>query len=432
MKYKLKCINHYMYDEDKFVKMLEEMALKGWVLESLSSFLLVFKKTKPIQLIYQIDYRENIDNEYQEFMKDFGYTILGHYYQIVILRSDNLNIEPIYSDEESKYLAMKSVTPLWKFIMFLVLGAILISEFFDNSLLWYPLYMTWGCFFLEFQEYLFRFFDLLLGLYIFGFGIKGLIIRRKIASQANHKEPSQKKMHLLRVVSVLQKIIGVFFLVVMCIGMISYPKLIIYVLVLLLICGSLSAVYIWADKKNKSVDNKKMLTFIGGMVWVIVAALIIGCVFYSLESKELSNYETVQDADYTTRTIENRTFYTRQITEGYTQVKENDSVYNEEAYSEIFYVCTNQSVAQDIFEELVIRDEHIGRYYAKEGAKQSIEQISRRNYKDIVAEYEITLREDADMVICMYSTFYILKEGKILIFSLSNFANLNSVLDYYI
>lgn len=88
--------------ECKAVKQyLEEMALKGWILEDISLRFFIFKKSKPKKLKFTVDICTDLKSgEYKEYCEASGWSYICETNNYLIFYTENDNITPIQTDKD--------------------------------------------------------------------------------------------------------------------------------------------------------------------------------------------------------------------------------------------------------------------------------------------------------------------------------------------
>lgn len=101
---KYKKITQDLYNDDILIDLLEEEARKGWKLHRVDFFYLVFESIEPTVLKYQIDYVE-FTLEYKKVIESLGYKYIRSAGKRNIYVTENLNTEDLYNDEETKIIS---------------------------------------------------------------------------------------------------------------------------------------------------------------------------------------------------------------------------------------------------------------------------------------------------------------------------------------
>ena len=80
---------------------LEEMALKGWILEDISLKFFIFKKSKPKKLKFTVDIFTDLKaGEYIEYCEASGWNYICETNNYLIFCTENDDITPIQTDED--------------------------------------------------------------------------------------------------------------------------------------------------------------------------------------------------------------------------------------------------------------------------------------------------------------------------------------------
>jgi len=133
------------FNEEREMKMLSNMARKGWIFKSFSNLGYHFEKGEPVDLIYSVDNHHLKDEEneqYFQIFKDGGWNHIcseGKYYHFF---SAPLNTKPIYTDKETmseKYTSggkdvLKASLFLGLIFLILALISMTFNRFLENEL----------------------------------------------------------------------------------------------------------------------------------------------------------------------------------------------------------------------------------------------------------------------------------------------------------
>lgn len=138
MKYKYIINSGLAFNEESDMKKLENYARQGWILKSIiGGVLYKFKKSKPQEIIYTVDYQIDVNEEYFNIFKEAGWNhILSIENQIHIFSAKS-GTRPIYSDlnsEIQKYINIREKVKKWIFSLlimaFLFIPLIFIKQIF--------------------------------------------------------------------------------------------------------------------------------------------------------------------------------------------------------------------------------------------------------------------------------------------------------------
>lgn len=80
----------FAWQDEQEEKWLQEMAADGWMLDKVAPYTYSFKKGDPRKVVYRLDFKNNLDQDYQEYLdifKDSGWQLLTtftgwHYFTI--------------------------------------------------------------------------------------------------------------------------------------------------------------------------------------------------------------------------------------------------------------------------------------------------------------------------------------------------------------
>lgn len=143
MKYRLYSLNVELYNKDILVEKLEQLALKGWKLETMFLSYGVLKKCTPRKIRYAIELfqpykrkkgsfsqrmeeKEEEQNSYISYCEQAGWNYIGHCKNYVIFASEEQEVVDIQTDQEIENMQMKkelvgNIVPniiLWGFYFF--------------------------------------------------------------------------------------------------------------------------------------------------------------------------------------------------------------------------------------------------------------------------------------------------------------------------
>ena len=96
------------------MKRLKNYASQGWILEDIiGGFFYKLKKDKPQDIVYNLDYQTDVNEEYLTIFKEAGWKLVVSVENQMHIFSAEAGIKPIYSDCESeidKYTRMRNRT----------------------------------------------------------------------------------------------------------------------------------------------------------------------------------------------------------------------------------------------------------------------------------------------------------------------------------
>lgn len=115
------------WQDENEEKWLEEMAAKGWMVESVLPFFYGFRKCAPNPLAIRLDYKNSWDKDYQEYLATFsdaGWTLLTtfgnwHYFSI---NAQNEIAPEIYNSNRTKALKYRRLLIGLAPLMFLLVN----------------------------------------------------------------------------------------------------------------------------------------------------------------------------------------------------------------------------------------------------------------------------------------------------------------------
>lgn len=143
MKNKYVMISGLAFSEETDLKKLNKYAKEGWLLEGIvGGFFYKLRKDKPQDLIYNLDYQREADEEYFNIFKEAGWNQVVSVGNYIHIFSAKAGTKPIYSDRESevdKYTRVRNTTKKGT-IYSLVIGLILIGIMIISAIAIKPLF----------------------------------------------------------------------------------------------------------------------------------------------------------------------------------------------------------------------------------------------------------------------------------------------------
>ena len=103
---KIEYFNYQMIIEDTFSHYLSEKAKQGWILDHIILGYIIFKKSEPKDLKYQLEYGET-DYDYDDFLKEVGYEATCVYNNIVIYKNKDIHAPDLHSDDIVRLQALQ-------------------------------------------------------------------------------------------------------------------------------------------------------------------------------------------------------------------------------------------------------------------------------------------------------------------------------------
>lgn len=114
MRNKYIIISGLAFSEETDLEKLHKYAKEGWLLESITGgFFYKLKKDKPQDIIYNLDYQREADEEYFNIFKEAGWNQVVSVGNYIHIFSAQAGTKPIYSDKESeidKYTRIRDTT----------------------------------------------------------------------------------------------------------------------------------------------------------------------------------------------------------------------------------------------------------------------------------------------------------------------------------
>lgn len=133
MKNKYIMVSGLAFSEETDLEKLSRYAKEGWLLEKIvGGFFYKLKKDKPQDIIYNLDYQREADEEYFKIFKEAGWNKVVSVSNYIHIFSAKVGTKPIYSDRESeldKYIRVRDTSKKGT-IYSLIIGLILIGMMF--------------------------------------------------------------------------------------------------------------------------------------------------------------------------------------------------------------------------------------------------------------------------------------------------------------
>lgn len=125
-------INGLAFSEESDMEKLKNYAIQGWVLEDIiGGFFYKLRKDKPQNIVYNIDYQTDTNEEYFTIFEEAGWELVASVDNYIHIFSAQVGTQPIYSDCESeidKYTSIRNRTrkgTLYSIILAIVLMGLL-------------------------------------------------------------------------------------------------------------------------------------------------------------------------------------------------------------------------------------------------------------------------------------------------------------------
>ena len=103
MKNKYVMIDGLAFSEESDMEKLKDYASQGWILDDIvGGFFYKLRKDEPQNIVYNLDYQTDINEEYFAIFKEAGWKLVVSVDNYMHIFSAQAGTEPIYSDCESK------------------------------------------------------------------------------------------------------------------------------------------------------------------------------------------------------------------------------------------------------------------------------------------------------------------------------------------
>lgn len=126
-------INGLAFSEESDMEKLKNYASQGWILEDIvGGFFYKLRKDKPQNIVYNLDYQTETNEEYFTIFKEAGWKLVVSVENYMHIFSAQAGTKPIYSDCESeidKYTSIRNRTrkgTLYSLILAIVLMGLLV------------------------------------------------------------------------------------------------------------------------------------------------------------------------------------------------------------------------------------------------------------------------------------------------------------------
>ncbi|MGN9163074.1 DUF2812 domain-containing protein [Clostridium sulfidigenes] len=133
MKSKYVMINGFAFSEESDMEKLKEYARQGWILEDIvGGFFYKLRKDKSQDIIYNLDYQTEANEEYFTIFKEAGWNRIVSVENYMHIFSAQAGTKPIYSDCDSeidKYTSIRNLTrkvTLYSLILAIALMGLLV------------------------------------------------------------------------------------------------------------------------------------------------------------------------------------------------------------------------------------------------------------------------------------------------------------------
>lgn len=140
MRKKRVLMNYMEYEGDAFRDYLEEMALKGWMLEKISNVILTFTPVEPHPIRYDVELMEGASvydsvqtpgqKGYREFCREEGWEYIGTNGLLHVFRTENPDALPVETDDQIRYERILKGNTGVRRMMYLVFGLVILSNLF--------------------------------------------------------------------------------------------------------------------------------------------------------------------------------------------------------------------------------------------------------------------------------------------------------------
>lgn len=133
MKNKYVMISGFAFSEESDMEKLNKYATQGWILEDIvGGFFYKLRKDKPQNIVYNLDYQTDANEEYLTIFKEAGWKLVVSAENCIHIFSAQAGTKPIYSDCESEIYKYTSVRnkmkkgALYSLILAIVLMGLLV------------------------------------------------------------------------------------------------------------------------------------------------------------------------------------------------------------------------------------------------------------------------------------------------------------------
>lgn len=374
----------YIEYEEECLKLFNKMSNGGWALKKADYFFIFEKSDKKLK--YQMDYTER-DDEYNEIVKEMGYSYLGTCRKVHFYASEDLDAPDLVSDPSLTKQIISEHHPIWGIVLLVLLGFITF-KFSINSFL--NALDSLGKFYLLFDQFISGITSMALVL----FCLISALIEYKKRKTILHGTYSFSKFYRIDKASFYGFII---FIIVMTIleyirsySIIKSLQSILIVLILMLVN------YIsFYPIETEGTKNKRFLL----RIVLIIVAVATQMIVHSWD--DAPDYKDIPE--------------NFPIIDSY-RVEENPFVYRVyflpivedtlgSIYYSCYYECKDSQIASTIFEELVVEMESISHYptqeeidtlYDQTGKYWEYDDAIKKSYPDAVSQMSVFETDSVD------------------------------------
>lgn len=309
----------YDYTEcDALKEYLEDMALKGWILKDINTFL-TFEKREPQKLTYSVEVFDKASifdtklekkaEEYVEYCSYAGWKLVCNFEKFHIFVATNENPVPIQTDERIKYQTIVKSTLKKNVLNWIVLPIIFTFNLFVGSLRDFEFFITNYISLLS--AFIIFLFYIKVGSDVIKFFIWCIKAKRNLSRDKmlpSYSIKDLKRIKKMKIIPIITSLCVMIFLSIFSFINKDYFTGL-YILALILVIILILVISYWIVKsKFKRFDNITLQIIIGfGMAGVIMFLSIFSIVLFSKQDPKLvvdKNSVSIQGESHIPITLE--------------------------------------------------------------------------------------------------------------------------------
>lgn len=437
MKIKYKLITYRIItNEEALIQLCKRQAKKGWMLDKTGQLFFKFKKTKPQNLNFFVDYHPT-SHTYLLSLQRQGYHFIDHLRILNIFYRDDSQLEPIEKDKSIYFQAKLNLFPRWQIIIFLLAGLFFfsIANIFD---LYTYLFISTNHMLLYCNELILYLIFKSFGIFLICHALLQLMLRIKCQRQIKKQTIPNWLLncgyHVSSLFLIISSLLTLLLVIFECI---NRPILILKNICILAMLFTMTYLVNNHITKIENSTNRALMT-------ILIFFLYTGG-FYMVNSyfqpSEQSQKETYgyQSDEHNYQETSFSLFYQQKSNYGTGKLKNEFDEY-EETYRETIYTCCNQDIAQRIFAALIINGDHdrripeqktIDEYTEKYGSFSTIKDVPYYQYEKSAANLTAYHFTGGDLCYGYDDHYFILKNNIVFQLKLKNDIDIEKLLAYY-
>lgn len=283
---------------DAIKEYLEDMALKGWVLKDINTFL-TFEKREPQKLTYSVEVFDKASifdtklekkaEEYVEYCSCAGWELVCNFEKLHIFVSTEENPVPIQTDERIKYQTIVKSTLKKNVLNWIVLPAIFAFNLIFGSLRDFEFFITNYISILS--AFMFFIFYIKVGSEVIKFFIWCIKAKRNLSRGKKLPSYSTRDLRRITKIKIIPVITSVCFMIFLSVFSFINKDYFtgLYIWVLILVIFLILVISFWIVKRKfNRYDNITLQIILGfGMAGVIMFLSVFSLILFSKEDPKL-------------------------------------------------------------------------------------------------------------------------------------------------